>query len=636
MMRNSRKTAVMTGSVLCAALLLNSGGYYTSEISSFSSVSISAAEKIPVKSMTPTQGPELNADATGGSGFTFPVFNGDENIKFENVADDIRLYVKTDSSPEWTAIDSNAESGWVYDQNFGHFWDGPGGFWFHVTENTYVRLQSASDPEVHLDYTIKAVSSARSTYALSASGDTVIKAGETGAAGISFPKIDGGFPVQSELDSFVVEMKKDGKWISLDNQESGLQYRTAGYTHSSAATQWGYWADTVYGLWFQPVTEDLTLRFGYPEDGVKGHDCGSNYIEYIIRGNPDAYRPDPASSGPVELASADNPDIKGWNLIWSDEFESGSIDSSKWSHETGYYLSDDPGTWGWGNNELEYYTDSEKNSFVKDGKLVLRLENEPETFPQDENRTAPYSSGKIVSKDKFSFKYGRIDFCAKLPSGTGIWPALWMLPNDSRYGTWAASGEIDVMEARGRLNNTVYGTIHYGGTWPANTNTGNEYVFSDGKTYDDGYHVYSCIWEKDMIRWYADGECYSVVPNTEWYSAADRDNPYAPFDEEFYIIMNLAAGGNFDGGKVPDGSSVPSEMQVEYVRVYQAEGDSTGSFTDKSEKNDEPAVVNAQYFIKIQKYLLGMISDGSGTDYDRSGKTDIIDLVKVKQLLLGA
>ena len=206
--------------------------------------------------------------------------------------------------------------------------------------------------------------------------------------------------------------------------------------------------------------------------------------------------------------------------------------------------------------------------------------DEPTTFDIDPDRVAPYSSGKVISQNKFSFKYGRIDYCAKLPTGTGIWPALWMMPNDEVYGTWAASGEIDVMEARGRLTNTVCGTIHYGGTWPANVYTGEDYYFPDGSTFDDGFHVYSCVWEEEAIKWYVDGTCYSVISYDEWYTNAAIDSPYAPFDQEFYIIMNLAAGGWFDGGLTPSAESIPSEMQVEYVRVYQAEGDTTCSYTN--------------------------------------------------------
>ena len=214
--------------------------------------------------------------------------------------------------------------------------------------------------------------------------------------------------------------------------------------------------------------------------------------------------------------------------------------------------------------------------------------DEPTTFDIDPDRVAPYSSGKVISQNKFSFKYGRIDYCAKLPTGTGIWPALWMMPNDEVYGTWAASGEIDVMEARGRIPNSVCGTIHYGGTWPANTSTGEDYYFPDGSTFDDGFHVYSCVWEQEAIKWYVDGTCYSVISYDEWYTNAAIDSPYAPFDQEFYIIMNLAAGGWFDGGIAPSAESIPSEMQVEYVRVYQAEGDTTGSYTDRSSGIVEP------------------------------------------------
>lgn len=619
----------VTGTVLAFSMIFSSPVLKCSDLMPVCAVTVT------VTSMTATQGPEINAGITGGSGFTFPVFNGDESVKFDDVADDLKLFVKDSKTGEWVGIDGNADSGWIYDQNFGHFREGGGGFWFHVKETTYVRLQSAANPSVHLDYTINYTLPERSNYILSADGDTNLTAGETGAVGLVLPKIDGGYPIDTELDSFVYEVKKNGKWMSLTNPESGFSYRSSGYTSTSSANQWGYWFDTIYGLWFQPITEDVSIRVGYPADGVKGHDCKENYVVYNIKGNPDAQRPDPADAEPIELSKLSDPELEGWNMIWHDEFSGDKLDSSSWTHETGYYLSDDPGTWGWGNNELEYYTDSEKNSFVKDGKLTLRLIDEPASFEQDPGRTAPYSSGKLISKDKFSFKYGRIDFCAKLPKGTGIWPALWLLPNDSVYGTWASSGEIDVMEAKGRLDNVIYGTIHYGGTWPANRNTGNEFIFEDGKTYDDGYHVYSCIWEKEMIRWYVDGQCYSVVPYTEWYSGAAQDNPYAPFDEEFYIIMNLAAGGNFDGGRNPDASSVPGEMQVEYVRVYQAEGDTEGSYTDKTgSSSSEPAVIDAAYVLKLQKYLLGVKQDNTGLDFDENGKISITDLIKAKAYIL--
>ncbi|MBP0978775.1 MAG: hypothetical protein J6P89_11480, partial [Oscillospiraceae bacterium] len=133
--------------ILSGALLLAGTQYYSSYAADFV---YAEAETLTVKSMTPTQGPVVEANETGGSGFTFPVFNGDESVKYEQVAGDIRLFAKTEKQNDWVSIDNNADSGWIYDQNFGHFWDGPGGFWFHVKEKTFIRLQSASDPSVYL------------------------------------------------------------------------------------------------------------------------------------------------------------------------------------------------------------------------------------------------------------------------------------------------------------------------------------------------------------------------------------------------------------------------------------------------------------------------------------------------------
>ncbi len=536
-----------------------------------------------ITSMTATQGPVLNAGVTGGCGFTYPTFNGDASITYEQVADDLKAYVKTASDSAWIDIDNNAASGWIYDQNFGQFWDGPGGYWFNVTETTYVRLQSKANPGVYLDYTINYEEPVRNSYTLSAD-TTTYTAGTSGEIGIPLPYIDGGYPVASEIDNFVYEILVNGTWVELGNAAaSGFSYQGNGYNRMSAWNQWGYWVDGIYGLWFQPIQENVQIRIGYPLNGEKGGAIGNNYVEYTFIGNPDAPRPDPSLFVDIELGNVNDTALDGWELIWNDEFNGNSLDMSKWSYQTGYYLSSDPGTWGWGNAELEYYTDSTKNTFLQDGKVNFKALYEPTTFPEiDANRVAPYSSGKLITQNKFSFKYGRIDFCAKLPTGNGIWPALWMMPNDSVYGGWAASGEIDVMEARGRIPNSTSGTIHFGGSWPSNTYLGADYIFPEGSTFDDGYHVYSCIWEEDMIKWYVDGTCFSVISSDQWYSSGDPNNPLAPFDQEFYIIMNLAVGGWFDGGITPNEGDIPAEMHVEYVRVYQAEGDNTGSYTDRT------------------------------------------------------
>ena len=159
-----------------------------------------------------------------------------------------------------------------------------------------------------------------------------------------------------------------------------------------------------------------------------------------------------------------------------------------------------------------------------------------------------------------------------MPTGTGIWPAMWMLPNDSRYGSWPLSGEIDVFEGRGRTPNMVFGTLQYGAQWPNNINTSDAFnITRDGnkKTGIDDWHVYSVQWDAENIKIYCDGKCYFKCTYGEWYSGSDRGNAYAPFDQRFYLILNLEEGGTFDSGYVPDSSFTSGTMLVDYVRVYQ-------------------------------------------------------------------
>ena len=524
--------------------------------------------KTTITSMAPTQGPNITAGVTGGAGFTYPIFNGNAAVTYAAVAEDLKVYVKPVAGSTWIDIDNNAASGWIYDQNFGQFTDGGGGYWFTVEESINVKLESKTS-HVSLIYTITYNAPVRNNYNLTPYDGTTFTAGETGAIGIPLPKIDGGAPVKSELDKFVYETKVNGVWVELsDFSKSSFSYSGNGYNNMSDKNQWGYWVDYIYGLWFQPIQVNMELRIGYPINGQKGGSIGSNYVNYNFIGNPNAPRPDVSDLGDIELSTPENPDVEGMNLIWSDEFTGTALDTSIWNYNTGYYLNDDPGTWGWGNNELEHYTDSTRNISVSNGKLTITALNEPKTFPQDPNRVAPYSSGKITTKDNFTFKYGRIDFRAKLPRGNGLWPALWMLPNDDTYGTWAASGELDVMEARGRLPGATSGAIHFGGQWPANTYIGGDFSFSGGQTIDSDYHVYSVVWEEDNIKWYVDGKCFFKATNDQWYSNGAPSNNNAPFDQEFYIIMNLAVGGWFDGGVAPGPGDIPASMQVDYVRVY--------------------------------------------------------------------
>lgn len=243
--------------------------------------------------------------------------------------------------------------------------------------------------------------------------------------------------------------------------------------------------------------------------------------------------------------------IPGWNLVWSDEFNGPNIDFTKWEHEVNGE--------GGGNNELQYYTNRDVNSFIDDGKLVIKALKETYTGPDG---TRAYTSARLRTKYKGDWKYGRFEISTKLPIGQGLWPAIWMLPTDWVYGGWAASGEIDIMELLGQDPVRVYGTLHYGGGWPNNTQSGNSYVLTSG-SFTSTFHVFTLEWEQNKFRWYVDGILYQT--QSSWYSA-NGDYP-APFDRRFHLLLNVAVGGNWPGN--PDNTTTfPQSMIVDYVRVY--------------------------------------------------------------------
>lgn len=291
---------------------------------------------------------------------------------------------------------------------------------------------------------------------------------------------------------------------------------------------------------------------------------------------------------PAEKSS--KADDAKWKLVWSDEFSKSEIDHSKWNFETGNWIVDkdgNPVAAGWGNNEKQFYTDKNENAFVKDGKLVIRAKKEQAS---DQFGTYDYTSAKLTTKGTFSKTYGRYEMRAKLPTGKGLWPAFWMLPEEDRYGGWAASGEIDIMESWGSQPDKVAGTIHYGETWPNNKYTGKDYHFAEGDGIDK-WHTYAVEWEPGEIRWYVDGQLYQT--QNDWYAKeANKASKYsypAPFDQDFYLIMNLAVGGWFDGD-VDETTPFPAEMEVDYVRVFDLKN---GKYRDAAEPtySDEEVVL---------------------------------------------
>lgn len=241
-----------------------------------------------------------------------------------------------------------------------------------------------------------------------------------------------------------------------------------------------------------------------------------------------------------------------WNLVWSDEFEADQLETDKWSFQFG--TGSQFGLVGWGNNELQYYTDREENVFLEDGLLhITALE---ESF---EGRN--YTSARIRTINKGDWKFGKIEIMAKLPEGQGMWPAIWMLPTEEVFGGWPKSGEIDITELVGHLPSTVHGTVHFGKDWPENRYKSSTYSLESGK-FSDNFHLFSIEWEENEIRWYVDGEQYHTI------QPEDLEPENYPFNEQFHLILNLAVGGNWPGS--PDSSTVfPQSMIVDYVRVFE-------------------------------------------------------------------
>lgn len=260
-----------------------------------------------------------------------------------------------------------------------------------------------------------------------------------------------------------------------------------------------------------------------------------------------------------------------WVLTWSDEFDGNELDSTKWSYDLGNWLLDSKGNYetsGWGNNEQEFYTD--KNTVVNNG--TLKIQAKKENYTDSVQGTYEYTSSRITTKNKFSVCGGKIEVRAKADSGKSLWPAIWMLPEETVYGKWAASGEIDIMEGYGSMPEKICGTIHFGDTWPNNEYLTSEYFFKENDS-TENWHTYSLEWDKNCMKWYVDDVLYST--QTDWYSSG-RTYP-APFDQNFYIILNLAVGGHFDGidGIYADPSifeNGPKEFEIDYVRVYQKNG----------------------------------------------------------------
>lgn len=272
---------------------------------------------------------------------------------------------------------------------------------------------------------------------------------------------------------------------------------------------------------FQTVPSG-TVMYKYPASG--------NYKVNVIA---------KSTAGQTISKSVDVSVTVAQSLIWSDEFDApGAPNPAKWNY--------DLGAGGWGNAELQYYTNRTDNAIVSNGtlKIIAKKEN---------YSGSAYTSARLLTKDKFSFKYGKVEVRAKLPVGVGTWPAAWMLGANINTVNWPNCGEIDIMEHKGSDVNKIYGTLHYPGNFGGNAVGGTKVI--TGATTE--FHVYACEWTAVSIKFYIDDVLF--------YSFANNNT--LPFNQNFFVLLNLAMGGNF-GGPV-DAGFTTATYEVDYVRVYQ-------------------------------------------------------------------
>lgn len=234
-------------------------------------------------------------------------------------------------------------------------------------------------------------------------------------------------------------------------------------------------------------------------------------------------------------------------LVWSDEFSvNGLPDPNKWDYDVGDH--------GWGNNELQYYSNADlNNTRIENGILTIEAKADP-AHPKG------YSSARMVTRGKASWQYGYFEIKAKLPEGVGTWPAIWMLAEENRHGGWPKNGEIDLMEHVGYDPGKVHGTVH---TEAFNHSIGTQKGgFTIVENFKSEFHIYAIDWTEDKIDFYIDGKKYFSFANTggnykEW-----------PFNQPFHMILNIAVGGNWGGQKGINEKIWPQKMEVDYVRVY--------------------------------------------------------------------
>ena len=254
-------------------------------------------------------------------------------------------------------------------------------------------------------------------------------------------------------------------------------------------------------------------------------------------------------------ATLQPPPTIGFTLAWSDEFngaDGSSLDASKWTYDIGGN--------GWGNNELEYYTNRTQNAQIKSANLVITAQRE--TYTGSDGVTRNYTSARLKTQGLLNQAYGRFEARIKIPAGQGMWPAFWMLGNNISSVSWPKCGEIDIMENIGKEPGTVHGSLHSSSTTSRTSDASAPFSLPAGQHFADDFHLYAVEWEPGTIRFYVDSNLYSTFTQTQWPAGGAWT-----FDHPFFILLNVAVGGDWPGS--PDNTTIfPQQMLVDYVRVY--------------------------------------------------------------------
>lgn len=287
------------------------------------------------------------------------------------------------------------------------------------------------------------------------------------------------------------------------------------------------------------ATNAVSYEYDFGNGQYQTSTTGSVTYKYTASGTYTVTVKAKSSTGKTISASTNVTITVALSLIWSDEFNTaGAPDPSKWGY--------DIGAGGWGNSELQYYTNRVDNVLVSNGTLKIIAKKEAYSGSN-------YTSARLLSKGKFSFQYGKVEVSAKLPAGAGSWPAIWMLGDNFATAGWPTCGEIDIMEQKGSDMNRIYSTLHYLGH-SGSGGIGSSFLINNVTT---EFHKYGLIWSSTSLQFLVDDVVYYTFLNSS----------SLPFNQNFFMILNLAMGGNFGGTVDPAFSS--ALMEVDYVRVYQ-------------------------------------------------------------------